>query len=67
MKIKIPPYPNYQITDQSYDRDVVSNSIVKNDVSDLVPFLGVFFVMLYSKLLTKNLSDYPSRSAVLRR
>ncbi|MBL7837148.1 MAG: hypothetical protein JNM67_06505 [Bacteroidetes bacterium] len=35
MNIKIPPYPNYQITDQAFDRDVVLNSVVKNDSSDL--------------------------------
>lgn len=31
MKIKIPPYPNFKITDQAFNRDVVSNTISKSD------------------------------------
>lgn len=35
MKIKIPPYPSYQITDQGFDQDVASSSIEQSDASDL--------------------------------
>lgn len=35
MKIKIPPYPNYKINDVAFDRDVVSNSVTKNDSQGL--------------------------------
>lgn len=35
MKIKIPPYPNFKITEQAFNRDVVSNSIAKSDSQGL--------------------------------
>ncbi len=35
MKIKIPPYPNLEITEEAYQNDIISSSIVKNDSSDL--------------------------------
>jgi hypothetical protein len=35
MKIKIPPYPNYGITDEAFNKDVIANSVVKNSASDL--------------------------------
>jgi hypothetical protein len=35
MKIKIPPYPNYKITEQAFSRDIVSNSIQKSDSTGL--------------------------------
>ncbi len=35
MKIKIPPYPNYGITDQAFNKDVLANSVTKNNASDL--------------------------------
>lgn len=35
MKIKIPPYPNFKITEQAYNRDVVSNSVAKSDSQGL--------------------------------
>ncbi|MBK7666946.1 MAG: hypothetical protein IPJ32_06055 [Sphingobacteriaceae bacterium] len=35
MKIKIPAYPNLEITEQAYQNDIISSSIVKNDSSDL--------------------------------
>lgn len=35
MKIKIPPYPNYKITDNAFHSDVVGHSVVKTDSSDL--------------------------------
>ena len=35
MKIKIPPYPNFKITEQSFNRDVVSNSVIKSDSEGL--------------------------------
>jgi hypothetical protein len=31
MKIKIPPYPNYKISDEAYTRDVESNSVKKEN------------------------------------
>lgn len=31
MKIKIPPYPNFKITDEAFKRDVESKSVKKND------------------------------------
>ncbi len=31
MKIKIPPYPNFKITEQAFNRDVISNSTNIND------------------------------------
>lgn len=35
MKIKIPPYPSFKITDQAFNRDVVSNSVKKSDAIGL--------------------------------
>lgn len=35
MKIKIPPYPNFKITEQAFNRDVVSNSVKKSDAIGL--------------------------------
>lgn len=35
MKIKIPPYPNFKITEQAFNRDVVSNSVKKSDSTGL--------------------------------
>lgn len=35
MKIKIPPYPNFKITEQAFNRDVVSNSVSKSDSQGL--------------------------------
>ncbi len=35
MKIKIPPYPNFKITEDAYNRDVISNSVSKNDSQGL--------------------------------
>jgi hypothetical protein len=35
MKIKIPPYPNYKISDEAYTRDVESNSVKKDDSKGL--------------------------------
>lgn len=35
MKIKIPPYPNKEITEKAFQRDVVSKSIEKNDSNGL--------------------------------
>ena len=35
MKIKIPPYPNFKITEQAFNRDVVSNSVAKSDLQGL--------------------------------
>jgi hypothetical protein len=35
MKIKIPPYPNFKITEQAFNRDVVSNSVTKSDSKGL--------------------------------
>lgn len=35
MKIKIPPYPNLKITEQAFNRDVVSNSADKSDSQGL--------------------------------
>ncbi|MBZ0245672.1 MAG: hypothetical protein K8H85_06980 [Cyclobacteriaceae bacterium] len=31
MKIKIPPYPNFKITDEAFNRDVASVTVTKND------------------------------------
>lgn len=35
MKIKIPPYPNFKITEEAFNRDVVSNSVAKPDSQGL--------------------------------
>jgi len=35
MKIKIPPYPNFKITEQAFNRDIVSNSVKKSDSKGL--------------------------------
>lgn len=35
MKIKIPPYPNFKITEQAFNRDIVSNSVQKSDSTEL--------------------------------
>ncbi len=35
MKIKIPPYPNFQITEEAFNRDIVSNSENKSDSKGL--------------------------------
>lgn len=35
MKIKIPPYPNYQITDEAFNRDVASVTVTKSDSQGL--------------------------------
>lgn len=35
MKIKIPPYPNFKISEQAFNRDVVSNSVNKSDAIDV--------------------------------
>lgn len=35
MKIKIPPYPNFKITEQAFNRDIVSNSVNKSDSKGL--------------------------------
>lgn len=35
MKIKIPPYPNFKITEQAFNRDVVANSVSKSDSQGL--------------------------------
>jgi hypothetical protein len=36
MKIKIPPYPNFKITEQAFKRDIVSNSVQKSDSTGLL-------------------------------
>lgn len=35
MKIKIRPYPNFKITEQAFNRDIVSNSVNKSDSQGL--------------------------------
>jgi hypothetical protein len=35
MKIKIPPYPNFKITEQAFNRDIVSNSVNKSNSQGL--------------------------------
>ncbi len=35
MKIRIPPYPNYQITDEVFNRDVASVTVTKSDSQGL--------------------------------
>ena len=35
MKIKIPPYPNFNITDEAFNRDVASVTVTKNDSQGL--------------------------------
>jgi len=35
MKIKIPPYPNFKIKEQTFNRDVVLNSVAKSDIQGL--------------------------------
>ncbi len=35
MKIKIPPYPNYKITERAFNEDVVSTSVSKKDSTGL--------------------------------
>ena len=35
MTVKIPPYPNFNITEQAFNRDVVSNSVKKSDSNGL--------------------------------
>lgn len=35
MKIKIPPYPNFKITEESFNRDIVSNSVQRSDSKGL--------------------------------
>lgn len=35
MKIKIPPYPSFKITEQAFQRDVISNSVSLDNASDL--------------------------------
>ncbi len=35
MRIKIPTYPNFKITEQAFNRDVVANSVSKYDSQQL--------------------------------
>lgn len=35
MNIKIPPYPNFKITEQAFNRDIISNSVSKSDSQGL--------------------------------
>ena len=35
MKIKIPPYPNYKITERAFNEDVASTSVSKTDSKGL--------------------------------
>lgn len=35
MKIKIPPYPNFKITEQAFNREIVSNSVAKSNSQGL--------------------------------
>lgn len=35
MKIKIPPYPNFKITEEAHSRDVIGNSVKKTEASGL--------------------------------